>query len=38
MEKKTFEMPEVQVVRFDNADILTLSNGGGNGKFTEIKW
>ncbi len=37
MEKKTFEMPEVQVVTFEEADILTLSTVQTNG-FKEYTW
>ena len=31
MEKKVFILPEVEVVRFNEADILTDSTGGGAG-------
>ena len=37
MEKKTFEMPEVMVVTFEEADILTLSTAATNG-FKEYTW
>lgn len=37
MEKKIFEMPEVVVVTFEEADILTLSTTAANG-FKEYTW
>ena len=35
--KKLFEMPEVSVEKFEEADILTLSPGG-TGNLPEIPW